>query len=166
MLDVILVAASLWLCPGDVYTDHPAQGCKEVKESGEKEGFSRSQEASEFGSNSNAATGQATPQSSGMSQRTPSNQMPAASAQECTLYDEYLTLSAKSGSVGAHDLSPSEFERWRNLQQMFGSASRLSVPIRDSNRSWRTGLFTEMDATRGFSLPPSLYYVVNSFNKR
>lgn len=121
MLDVILVAASLWLCPGDVYTDRQAQGCKEVKESGEKEGFSRSQDAPEFGSSSNAAPVPTTPQSSGMSQKAPSNQMPAASAQECTLYDEYLTLAAKSGSVGAHDLSPGEFERWRNLQQMFGS---------------------------------------------
>ena len=60
MLDVILVAANLWLCPGDVYTDRQATGCKEVKESNEKEGFSRSQEAPEFGSSSNAASGQAT----------------------------------------------------------------------------------------------------------
>ena len=56
MLDVILVAANLWLCPGDVYTDRQATGCKEVKESNEKEGFSRSQEAPEFGSSSNAAS--------------------------------------------------------------------------------------------------------------
>jgi hypothetical protein len=121
MLDVILVAASLWLCPGDVYTDQQAQGCKEVKQSDEKEGFSRTPEAPEFGRSSKDAPVQTTPQSPGMSQKAPSNQMPSASTQECTLYDEYLTLASKSGSVGAHDLSPSEFERWRNLQQMFGS---------------------------------------------
>src|SRR5262245_48769116 len=121
MLDVILVAASLWLCPGDVYTDQKAPGCKELKESGEKEGFSRIPEAPEFGRDSKTAPGENLPQPSGMCHRAPSNPMPAASAQECALYDEYLKLATKSGSLGAHDLSPNEFERWKNLQQVFGS---------------------------------------------
>ena len=121
MFDVILMAANLWLCPGDVYTDHQVHGCKEIKESDEKEGFSKTPEAPEFGSSSDAAPVQTTPQSSGMSQKAPSNQTPSASAQECALYDEYLRLATKSGSLGARDLSPGEFERWKNLQQVFGS---------------------------------------------
>lgn len=121
MLDVILIAANLWLCPGGVYTDHPGQGCKEVQESDAKGGVSRIPEAPGFDGSSNPTPVPSVPQSSGASPKAQSNTMPAASAQECALYDEYLKLSMKSGSIGARDLSPTEFERWRNLQQIFAT---------------------------------------------
>lgn len=121
MLDVILVAATLWLCPGGIYTDQPGKGCKEVQESESKEGFSRIPEAPGFDGSSNPTPIPSAPQSSGASPKAQSSAMPAASAQECALYDEYLKLSMRSGSIGARDLSPTEFERWRNLQQIFAT---------------------------------------------
>ena len=49
MLDIILVAAAMYVCPGDVYTDQPRPGCTPLQESG-KEGFSTIPEAPEFNS--------------------------------------------------------------------------------------------------------------------
>jgi hypothetical protein len=47
---------------------------------------------------------------------------PAASEQDCAMYEEWVKLSTKSSSIGARDLSPGEFERWTNLKQVFGNS--------------------------------------------
>ena len=57
MLDIILVAAAMYVCPGDVYTDVPRPGCRPLQESG-KEGFSTIPEAPEFDSKSSVSTGE------------------------------------------------------------------------------------------------------------
>lgn len=115
MLDIVLVAATLYVCPGDVFTNQPREGCRPVKES-EKEGFSRIPEAPEF---TNRSTSSPKPTAEIVAPGTNSNRVPAASSQECELYDEWLRLSAKSGSLGAHELTAQEFERWSNLKQTF-----------------------------------------------
>ena len=53
MLDIIVVAAVMYVCPGEVYTDVPRAGCTPVQESG-KEGLNTSPEAPEFNSKSPA----------------------------------------------------------------------------------------------------------------
>ncbi len=115
MLDVILVAATLYICPGAVFTNQPREGFRPVKES-DQGWFSRIPEAREF-------TGQSEPSlkpaAEVVAPGTNSNRARAASSQECELYDEWLRLSAKSGSLGAHELTAQEFERWSNLRQMF-----------------------------------------------
>ena len=57
MLDIILVAAAMYVCPGDVYTDAPRPGCRPLQESG-REGFSTIPEAPEFDSKSSVSTGE------------------------------------------------------------------------------------------------------------
>ena len=50
LLEAILVAAAaLYVCPGDVYTDHPREGCQPMQSSS-NEGFSRVPEAPKFDS--------------------------------------------------------------------------------------------------------------------
>ena len=117
MLETIVIAAALYVCPGDVYTDTPRAGCQPLQESN-KEGFSRIPEAPEFDSKSPARP------SSGAEDRAGDQQsrLPAASAQECAMYEEWVKLSTKSSSLGARDLSPAEFERWTNLKQVFGNS--------------------------------------------
>lgn len=116
MLDILLVASVMYVCPGDVYTDVPKAGCKPVQESG-KEGFSTIPEAPEFNSKMPApAADVERPTRDGQSR------LPAASAQECAMYEEWVKLSTKSSSIGARDLSPGEFERWTNLKQVFGNS--------------------------------------------
>ena len=116
MLDIILVAAAMYVCPGDVYTDMPRAGCKPLQESG-KEGFSTIPEAPEFNSKSAVSTGEA-----GQLMRDGRQKLPAATPEDCAMYDEWVKLSTKSSSLGARDLSPSEFERWTNLKQVFGNS--------------------------------------------
>lgn len=117
MLETIFVAATLYVCPGEIYTDTPRAGCHQVEESN-KEGFSRIPEAPEFNSKSAAPaavdTGEAT--------KGTQSRLPAVSAQECAMYDEWVKLSTKSSSIGARDLSTAEYERWTNLKQIFGNS--------------------------------------------
>lgn len=117
MLDIIVVAAALYVCPGDVYTDTPHAGCHPVQES-DKTDFSTIPEAPEFTSKSAAPV----MSDAGRSTKEASSRIPAASAEECAMYAEWVKLSTKSGSLGARELSPGEFERWTNLKQVFGNA--------------------------------------------
>ena len=117
MLETIVIAAALYVCPGEVYSDTPRAGCHLLQESN-KEGFSTIPEAPEFNLKSPApATGDAGRASSDSQSR-----LPAASDQECAMYEEWVKLSTKSSSIGARDLSPGEFERWTNLKQVFGNS--------------------------------------------
>jgi len=116
-LDVILVAAALYVCPGDIYTDQPREGCQPMQDSN-KEGFSKVPEAPEFDSKFPAPAAADAGGRAGATQ----SRLPAASAQECEMYEEWVKLSTKSSSIGARDLSPGEFERWTNLKQVFGNS--------------------------------------------
>jgi hypothetical protein len=116
MLDIILVAAAMYVCPGDVYTDSPRPGCTPLQESG-KESFSTIPEAPEFNSKSSVSNGGA-----GTGMKDEQSKLPAASAEECAMYEEWVRLSTKSSTLGARDLSTSEFERWTNLKQVFGNS--------------------------------------------
>jgi len=117
MLDIIVVAAVMYVCPGEVYTDVPRAGCTAVQESS-KEGFSTIPEATEFNSKSPAPA----PGAAGRAMKDGQQQLPAASAEECAMYEEWVKLSTKSSSIGARDLSAGEFERWTNLKQIFGNS--------------------------------------------
>ena len=117
MLDIILIATAMYVCPGDVYTDAPRPGCTLLQESG-KEGFSTIPEAPEFKSKSSVAS----EETGKIVKDGQSPKVPAASPEECAMYEEWVKLSTKSSSIGARDLSTSEFERWTNLKQVFGNS--------------------------------------------
>jgi hypothetical protein len=117
MLETIVIAAALFVCPGDVYSDTPRAGCHPLEDSN-KEGFSTIKEAPEFNSKMPADAADDTGRASKNSQ----SRLPAASEQECAMYEEWVKLSTKSSSIGARDLSPGEFERWTNLKQVFGNS--------------------------------------------
>jgi hypothetical protein len=116
MLEVIVFAAALYVCPGDVYTDTPKAGCHPLQESN-KEGFGTVPERPESDSKA-TASGQTEPGKFSDGQL----KIPSVSPQECAMYEEWVKLSTKSGSLGARDLSADEFERWTNLKQVFGNS--------------------------------------------
>lgn len=118
LLETILVAAALYICPGDIYIDHPRQGCELLQKSGEK-GFSKVPEYPEVDSKLPAP---AAPDARGRADAT-QPRLPSASAQECEMYQEWIKLSTKSSSIGARNLSTGEFQRWTNLKQVFGNSS-------------------------------------------
>jgi len=80
LLDAILIAAALYVCPGDVYSDQPREGCRPLQDS-DKEGFNKIQEAPEFNSKSPAPAAVDT----GGASRDAQSRLPAASAQECAM---------------------------------------------------------------------------------
>jgi hypothetical protein len=117
MLEAIVIAAALYVCPGDVYSDTPRAGCQPLQESN-KEGFSTIQEAPELNSKMpKPESGDA-----GRASRDSQSRLPAASEKECAMYQEWVKLSTKSSSIGARDLSVGEFQRWTNLKQIFGNS--------------------------------------------
>jgi hypothetical protein len=118
MLETIVIAAALFVCPGDVYSDTPRAGCHPLQESG-KEGFSTIKEAPEFDSKMPMPT----ESDAGKTSKNSQTRLPAASEQECAMYDEWVKLSTKSSSIGARSLATGEFERWTNLKQVFGNSS-------------------------------------------
>jgi len=118
MLEIIVVAAALYVCPGDVYSDTPRPGCHPLQESG-KEGFSTIPEAPEFNSKFPAPSAEG----AGKSSKDAASRLPAVSAEECAKFEEWVRLSTKSSSIGARDLSTDEFERWTNLKQVFGNSA-------------------------------------------
>lgn len=116
MLETIVVATALFVCPGGVYTDTPKAGCQPLQESS-KEGLSTIQEAQDSNSKSS------TPAASDARRPTDEqSRLPAVSEQECAMFEEWVKLSTKSSSIGARDLSTAEFERWTNLKQVFGNS--------------------------------------------
>lgn len=117
LLDAILVAAALYVCPGEVYSDQPREGCHPMQDSS-KEGVSKNPEAPEFNSKSPAPSAVDVGGASSDTQL----RFPAASDQECKMFEEWVKLSTKSSSIGARDLSTAEFERWTNLKQVFGNS--------------------------------------------
>lgn len=117
MLEIIVFAATLYVCPGNEYTDTPRTGCRPVQESG-KEGFSVIPQAPEFKSEAPSAPAVDVHESRVEGQ----SELPAASAEECAMYDEWVKLSTKSSGLGARDLSTEEYERWTNLKQVFGNS--------------------------------------------
>jgi hypothetical protein len=117
MLETIVIAGALFVCPGDVYSDTPRAGCHPLQDSN-KEGFSTIRETPEFDSKMPAPAADDTGRASKNSQ----SRLPAASEKECAMYEEWVNLSTKSSSIGARDLSPGEFERWTNLKQVFGNS--------------------------------------------
>ncbi len=76
MLDVILVAAAMYVCPGDVYTDVPRPGCTPLQESG-KDSFSTIPEAPEFNGRSASPSG-----GGGTAMKDALSNLPAASPEE------------------------------------------------------------------------------------
>jgi hypothetical protein len=120
MLSLVLLATTLWVCPGDVYSNEPREGCRPFQES-TKEGFSVVPEAPQEPAEKSQAP--ASPSTS-VTIYEEKAAAPTAPRKECELYEEWLTLSTRTrNSMGALDLTPSEFERWTMLKNMFNFAA-------------------------------------------
>ena len=118
MLNLVILATTLWVCPGDVYTDQPRAGCKPFQPS-EREGFGTVPTPPHEASPSNP---QPAPQPTMMIEQVPVPEAPRrsrGSAQECARYREWLELNRKTEQMGAHTLPVDEFERWQILREQY-----------------------------------------------
>ena len=117
MLNLVILATALWVCPGEVYTDQPRAGCKPFQPS-DREGFGTvqtpPQESSQTGSSS------ASPPT-GIIEQPPAEapRRSRGSSQECSRYREWLELNRKTEQMGAHTLPVDEFQRWQILREQY-----------------------------------------------
>ena len=130
MLNLVVLATALWVCPGDVYVNEPKPGCKPFHQS-EKEGFSSVPEPKE-----DASEGK--PQGRGQSQEiivvpnrgAVERSEGYASEETCELYREWVRLYTKmdKGGLNANEYTVDEFERWEKIRYLFTTLNPPHCP--------------------------------------
>src|SRR5207249_6969574 len=88
MLNLVILAATLWVCPGNVFSNEPREGCKPF-EASEKEGFNVTPESPGFNTNPNAPVDPPAPADM---RRERQSAPDSVSATMRALYKEYLDL--------------------------------------------------------------------------
>lgn len=125
MLSMVVLAATLWVCPGNVYSNEPKEGCTPFHESN-KEGFSTVPEPKfETAPAEPSRPEPAQPQAQPDPIRTRPAQ--AANSELCSLYAEYLQLTMKvsGGRLGS---SSEDVNRYEQLRNIFGMNNRPNCP--------------------------------------
>ncbi len=133
MLDAMVFAAAVWVCPGNVFSDEPREGCKPFHET--HGSFSTIPEAPGLSAPEPppSAPAQPSPPPATTIIIEEKAERPMASPEQCALYDEWMRLSLKQdATTGMHDLTTQEMERWSVLRQMFSVTS--SPPVCPPNR--------------------------------
>lgn len=125
MLALAFLAASLYVCPGGVYVDHPEPGCKPFTES-QQHGFSTKEDspASHGAPAESRSIPVERPSAVPPPQQADKEPSPAASSELCDRYREWLALSLKQSGGG---LTPQEVNRWNALRGVFGTSSAPPV---------------------------------------
>jgi len=120
MLGVVILATTLWVCPGDVYSNEPREGCKPFHET---EGtFSTNPEAApDPGERPSSTT---SPSSSRPERRAAPD---SVNTEMCALYKEYVDLEIKTQG-GLLLSGPAESQRWQTLKRMFQVSAPPSCP--------------------------------------
>jgi hypothetical protein len=134
---MVVLAATLYVCPGDVYVNEPKPGCKPFHESS-KEGFStvpESKEGATQGGPHGSSPGQIPGQSSeviivpnrGVVEQ---SGRAYASPETCELYQEWVKLYTKMDKDGlnANEYTVDEFERWEKIRYLFTSLNPPNCP--------------------------------------
>lgn len=126
MVSLVVLAATLWICPGNVYSNEPKEGCKPFHESN-KEGFSTVPEPRFDAAPADAPRQPAPAQPQAQSE--PSRTQPAQStnAELCALYAEFIQLNMKvsGGQLGS---TPEDVNRYEQLRNIFGMNTRPNCP--------------------------------------
>jgi len=124
MMSMAVLAATLWVCPGNVYSNEPREGCKPFHESN-KEGFSTVPEPrfDPPAADTNRPTSRPTPTPSPSQPQS----APSTNSELCALYAEFLELTMKVS--GGHLGNESEdLNRYEQLRNIFGMNSRPNCP--------------------------------------
>jgi hypothetical protein len=118
MLSALILGTTLWVCPGDVYTDQPRPGCTPFQQS-DREGFGT---APSPAPEAPPHRGSASAPSVILEQSPPeAPHRSRASSQECARYREWIELSRKTEQMGAHTLPVQDFERWQILREQYSN---------------------------------------------
>jgi hypothetical protein len=123
MIGLVILATTLYICPGDVYSNEPKAGCKPFHESN-KEGFSTVPEP-KFETPPPAAAPAPPPSAPSVQQTQPPQS--STNAELCALYAEYIQLNMKvsGGQLGS---TPEDVNRYEQLRNLFGMNNRPNCP--------------------------------------
>jgi len=111
MLSLVILATTLWICPGEVFSNEPREGCRPFEE--------------QSGTMSTNPEVPPDPRETDPASTAPSgmrrDRQPAPDSvneEMCALYKEYIQLELKTQG-GFQAGSPTELERWQTLKRMF-----------------------------------------------
>jgi hypothetical protein len=121
MLDVVILAAALYVCPGDVFSDQPREGCKPFQQTG-SEGFSTVKDPPpDPGQAGQAGPNVSQPSAPSRSQEGSTN------SEMCALYKEYIELEVKTQG-GVFMESTEQTQRWQTLKRLFQNSPAPRCP--------------------------------------
>lgn len=118
MLSMVILAAAMYVCPGNVFSDVEKPGCKPFEET-----------------RGTVSVDQTKPQSSAPSSSLDSPAQPeqrrnqpqsSVNAEVCAMYKEYVDLQVKTQG-GFQTSGTEELQRWQTLKRMF----QMSPPPTD-----------------------------------
>ncbi len=120
MLNLVILATTLWVCPGEVYSNEPREGCKPFHQSSQG-GFSTTPNPKQGPATQQPPQGAFPAGPSGTSPVIIEQGRPAASPETCALWKEWQSLYTKTdrGGLNAPELSTDEFERWEKIRYLF-----------------------------------------------
>ena len=121
MLSVVILATTLWVCPGNVFSDHGGPGCKPFTED---KGTVNTNTDAPFESGGQQPASERSSAPTGP-QGSRQDRQPAAdsiNSEMCALYREYIGLEVKTQG-GTQMGSPEESQRWQTLKRMFQNSA-------------------------------------------
>ncbi len=115
MLSMVILATTMWVCPGNLYSDVDKPGCKPFVE---HQGTVNVEPTmpKEF----DPAPSSSSPSSDSPSRPERRRDQPQSSmnAELCAMYKEYIGMEVRTQG-GFQTSGPSELQRWQTLRRMF-----------------------------------------------
>lgn len=117
MLSMVILATTMWVCPGNVFSDHAGPGCKPFSED---KGTVNTTPDTPFESGGRQPASERSSAQGGASDLRQDRQSDSGSTNSeiCGLYKEYIDLEVKTQG-GTQMSSPAETQRWQTLKRMF-----------------------------------------------
>jgi hypothetical protein len=117
MVSMVILATTLWVCPGGVFSDHGGAGCKPFHE--DKGTMNTNPDTPfESGGQQPASGRSSTPMAPSDSRQDRQPASDSVNSEMCALYKEYVELELKTQG-GFQVGSPEESQRWQTLKRMF-----------------------------------------------
>ena len=112
MLSMVILATTMWVCPGNVFSDVAGPGCKPfVEDRGTVNVEPTMQKDRELDTSSSS-------DSSGRPEKRRQQKDSSVNEEVCALYKEYIAMELRTQG-GFQTSGPSEVERWQTLKRMF-----------------------------------------------
>ncbi len=121
MLSMVVLAATMYVCPGNVFSDVEKPGCKPFVEEHGTVNVEPTM-PKEFDPKSSSSSS-----SSSQPERRRDQQQSSVNAELCAMYKEYVDMEVRTQG-GFQTSGPSELQRWQTLKRMFQVSTPPDCP--------------------------------------